>query len=511
MDLAARRKQDVYQAVSLAREELMLSCSGARPSGGIMTPSTAFRRLSKMLTERKKQNATGGLMETDIRPFAPVFALETLAVKLRESRDSREGFLEGGSPEDALWRNALSFLYRSDEWKKKTEGVLRGLRVTAPSAAITPGQARRLYATHGMTISRVETFASCPYRHFLQYGLGLFPTGTYAFQRNEQGTFNHDVLKMFLDRAMKLPEWPDLSPETQTRLLNQILKECVRKWDGGILTSDTMHRYQGAGIIRGVRTTVASIMRSFQMKPHFLPMAAEVPFGTPDETGKTRIPAIQIRTADGDTVAFTGRIDRIDTLETEDGKKYFMILDNKLSHKEVRQNSITAGLQLQLPLYILAARNGLAGYEAAGGLYQPVRDVLADSEDMDQISARIDKELQTTGLIRDLDIVQEASKPVKISRMSEKNDTVSEVTEEELNEITACAYEAVTGSVNRILGGEVSPRPVKDGTESPCAYCDHPNGCRYDSTLPGCRTAEIDHRRRPKPLCGPRGEISPGE
>ena len=42
LDLAARQKQDVYQAVSLAREQLMISCSSAKPSGGVLTPSTAF-------------------------------------------------------------------------------------------------------------------------------------------------------------------------------------------------------------------------------------------------------------------------------------------------------------------------------------------------------------------------------------------------------------------------------------------------------------------------------------
>ena len=47
MDLAARQKQDVYQAVSLARRELMISCSSAKPNGGILTPSTAFNRLAK--------------------------------------------------------------------------------------------------------------------------------------------------------------------------------------------------------------------------------------------------------------------------------------------------------------------------------------------------------------------------------------------------------------------------------------------------------------------------------
>jgi ATP-dependent helicase/nuclease subunit B len=435
-------------------------------------------------------------METDIRPFAPAFALEALAVRLRETKDSKDSFLQGGSPEDALWKNALSSLYKTDEWKKKIESILNGLHVTVPSASITPEQARKLYITHGMTISRVETFSSCPYRHFLQYGLGLVPTGTYAFQRNEQGTFNHDVLQLFLEKAMQLPEWPNLSEETQTKLLNQILKERVKKWEGGILTSDTMHRYQGAGIIRGVRTSIASMMRSFRQKPHFLPMAAEVPFGTPDASGKTRIPAIQIKTADGDPVAFSGRIDRIDVLETADGKKYFMIVDNKMSNKEVRQNSIAAGLQLQLPLYIRAARLGLHGYEAAGGLYQPIRDVLVGSEDTDQINALIDKDLQTSGMILDEELVQEAAKPIKVARMLDTNDTVSAVSAEEMYAVEDCAIGAVADRVTQIYRGEVSPKPVKDGMESPCSWCDHPNGCKHDSTIPGCRIVEINHKRR---------------
>ncbi len=496
MDLAARQKQDVYQAVSLARQELMISCSSAKPSGGVMTPSTAFKRLSKTIKEVNPENVTGGLMETDIRPFAPAFALEALAVRLRETKDSKDSFLQGETPDDALWKNALSSLYKSDEWKKKIESILNGLHVTVPSASITPEQARKLYITHGMTISRVETFGSCPYRHFLQYGLDLFPTGTYTFQRNEQGTFNHDVLQMFLDKAMKLPEWPDLSEETQTKLLNEILRERVKKWDGGILTSDTMHRYQGAGIIRGVRTSIASMMRSFRQKPHFLPMAAEVPFGTPDETGKTRIPAIQIKTSDGDTVAFSGRIDRIDMLETADGKKYFMIVDNKMSNKEVKQNSIVAGLQLQLPLYIRAARLGLDGYEAAGGLYQPIRDVLVGSEDADQINTQIDKDLQTSGMILDQEIIQEAAKPVKISKRLDTNDTVSAVSAEEMYAVEDCSIGAVTDRVTLIYRGEVSPKPVKDGMESPCAWCDHQDACRHDSTIPGCKIVEIDHKRR---------------
>ena len=496
LDIAARQKQDVYQAVSLARERLMISCSGTKPSGGMLTPSTAFKRISKILEKEKPENTTGGLMNTDIRPFAPAFALEALSVKLRSSKNKQDSFLNGKTTEDTLWRNALGSLYQSETWKKRTEGVLSGLNVRIATDGLTPEQASRLYELRGMTISRVETFGSCPWKHLLQYGLNLFPTATYAFQNNEQGTFNHDVLKMFLDEAMRLPNWPDLTEQQEAALLNKILRERVKKWDGGILRSDIVHRYQGVGIIRGVRTSIASLMRAFRQKPHFLPMASEVPFGMPDSRGRIQLPPIEIHTADGGTVAFSGRIDRIDRLELPDGKKYFMIVDNKMSTKEVKQNSIVAGLQLQLPLYILAAQNGLRSYEAAGGLYQPIKDVLIEGEDAGKIMTEIDKELRTAGVILDDKGIQEAMKPVKIARKSDTNDTISAVTPDELQTVLNCALDVVTERVNRIRSGETTPAPLKDGQEPPCTWCDHADACKYDSTLPGCRIRELDHKRR---------------
>ena len=495
-DLAARQKQDVYQAVSLAREQLMISCSGARPSGGILTPSTAFRRLAGTIHGKNPANCTGGLMNPDIRPFAPAFALEALAVKLRDSREGTDDFLNGSGQNTLLWKKALGSLYQSATWHTRTQGVLDSLHVTVKTEGLTPEQAGRLYATRMFSISRVETFGECPWRHLLQYGLDLFPTATYAFQNNEQGSFHHDVLKMFLDAAMREPEWPRLSEQRIQRLLNDVLRERVKQWDGGILRADIAHRFQGAAIIHGVRTSIASLMRSFRQQPHFLPVAAEIPFGMTESRSPLRLPAIQIRTADGKTVAFSGRIDRIDRLDTPDGKRYFLIVDHKMSARDVRQNSLVSGLQLQLPLYIRAARNGLPGMEAAGGLYQPIREVLTDGADPEKIPARIDRELQTSGIILDDKRIQEAAMPMKTGRRSANNDTISAVTPGELLSVTDCALDVVTELVDRIRSGETAPAPVMDGPESPCSRCDRGEGCLFDSTLPGCRIRTLDHKHR---------------
>ena len=496
-DLAARQKQDVYQAVSLAREQLMVSCSGARPSGGVLTPSTAFRRLEKAIQSQKPENATGGLMDADLRPFAPAFALENLAVRLREHREDLSGFLLGPGPEAARWKNALGSLYRSADWRLRTKGVLDGLHVALPVEGLTRQQAERLYSTRGFTISRVETFAACPWRHLMKYGLDLFPAETFDFQPNEQGTFHHDVLQMFLDAAMKLPGWPDLTEQQVNRLLNAVLRERVKKWEGGILRADMVHRFQGAAIIRGVRTAVASLMRAFRQRPHFVPMAAEIPFGMPDAQSSLRLPAVMIQTDDRQTVAFSGRIDRLDQLDLPDGRRYFLVVDHKMSPRDVQQNSVVAGLQLQLPLYLLAAQNGLKGFEPAGALYQPIRDVLIDGgADPGSLQEQIDKALQTSGIILDDKAVQQAAKPLKIARRLETNDTVSAVSAGEMLALEGSSLSVITGKVNRIRAGETAPAPLQDGRESPCTMCEARDACPYDPSLPGFRVRELSHKRR---------------
>ena len=59
-----------------------------------------------------------------------------------------------------------------------------------------------------------------------------------------------------------------------------------------------------------------------------------------------------------------------------------------------------------------------------------------------------------------------------------------------------CAVDIVTGRVNRIRSGETAPMPLQDGLQSPCSWCDHADGCLYDSTLPGCKIRELDHKHR---------------
>ena len=64
-------------------------------------------------------------MNTDIRQH--YFALESLAVRLRENKDGSDAFA-GFQPDDALEKNALGSLYQPTHGVR-TKGVLMALHV----------------------------------------------------------------------------------------------------------------------------------------------------------------------------------------------------------------------------------------------------------------------------------------------------------------------------------------------------------------------------------------------
>ena len=55
--------------------------------------------------------------------------------------------------------------------------------------------------TH-LSVSRLESFAACPFAHFLRYGLKPEIVEPYALTPRDEGVFFHAAVRGFLDEAM---------------------------------------------------------------------------------------------------------------------------------------------------------------------------------------------------------------------------------------------------------------------------------------------------------------------
>lgn len=497
-EVAARAKQDIYQAIASATDRIMFSCSAAQPNGKVLTSSQVFRDVEELLKKQHPENIHGGLMHDELLPFVPQFALERLAVMLRQARDQQESFLTKDDPESRLWREALTFLYKDPYWHEKMTGVLEGLHVKIASPGIPSDLAVLLYGQNRLSVSAIETAGTCLYWAFLAYGLRVHQRRDFVFEADSEGTFSHEVLKQFFNEAMTRPDWPALPEAEINALLDRILAEQTRPWEDGPLGKNASGRFQGEEILRTVRTAVHTMAKAIQAIPHFKPIGMEIGFGRMSSDSRLHFPAVILKLENGQEIALSGKIDRVDTVELKDGRKAVLVYDFKSSDKEVHGDALDAGLQIQLPIYLLAVQQGMPDHVLAGALYQPVKEVLVDAEDDDRetIENGIEKALRSKGVYLDDEEIQQASAPLKIPTRTTTSDVINVLTREGLQDLMDKGKASACAVISRMFSGQTTPNPIQDGMKSPCEYCGNGQACPLDARLEGGKVRKLDSADR---------------
>ncbi|MBQ9326176.1 MAG: PD-(D/E)XK nuclease family protein [Clostridia bacterium] len=486
----AREQQRLYLAIALPHEKLLCTSSLHKSDGTVLYPAQTLQKLEYLLRASKP-------VEKAVLPIAPSQALETLATRMRDYVDGKPEALSAHAGHAAhVWREALGYMYRSQNYHQDLQRIMEGLHVTVASQALQPDLARALYLPDRISISRLETFAECPYRHFLQSGLRPMPRRDFAFAADQRGTFYHEVLSAYMREALKKPDFPDLSEADVQKILNEILPEFTNALRDGPLDRDQAAHYQIAEMIRNVRRTAWTMTRSIAESRGFSPVGMEIPFGPSmhARSAQPLLPPVMIPLSDGSPIALSGQIDRLDRYAGKDGTVYFRLLDYKSSAHEVRRALVEAGISLQIPLYLIAMKQGYPDSVPAGALYQTVRDPLVRQDDRDQeaVEKASVKANQLTGLLLDEPEVVEAMGAVKIARTSQDASPIlSKVSREEMEALMQSAREIATQLARRIMEGDTRIAPVQSGPMPPCTQCGLECICSFDPRMPGCKMRVI--------------------
>ena len=138
--------------------------------------------------------------------------------------------------------------------------------------------------------------------------------------------------------------------------------------------------------------------------------------GTEIEFGKNgKYESIILNLEDGKKVEITGKIDRIDTAVSEEGK-YLRIIDYKSSAKNIDLNEVYAGLQIQLLTYMDAVCKE-EDVMPAGILYFSLLEQMINADKKiteEEIEEQIRKNFKMKGLIlADVKVIKMHDKTLK--------------------------------------------------------------------------------------------------
>ena len=469
------RKYDFYRTLTLPRKKLMISWSLRAENGGALQPDGLIAQIRELYPGLREK---GGIQEAEKRaePVTPRAALGGLGAWLKD--------MQSGTVTDlpVNWRTALVALLHSGRYGQTARRMLADLLPAEETRKLETETARRIFMTDRLSVSRLEQFASCPYRHFIDYGLRPVKQEDFTFESSDAGTFFHAALDLYMKRAGTDERWPHFTPEQVEDSMDAICAELTAEWEDSPLREDAIGEWTGEGYLRRVHRA-AQVLTRFAINSEFRTIATEQTFG-----GADGLPPIVMTLADGSQASIRGTIDRIDTWENGEGI-WLRIVDNKSREKKLDPGRMETGEQLQLMIYLKAASDFMPRARLAGAMYFPVVDKEVDTaeDDPERIEADRLGTMRMKGLVTAREDVVRAMdrdiSPYSVDKVFNKDGSVSKsaswaVDEETLRRLMEAAVGKAAELCSRMRDGEIEASPGEDSAGSVCRYCEYRSICR---------------------------------
>ncbi len=468
---------NLLDTMAAASERLFVSHSFAGMNGEAQRPATVIKLLRRsfpLLVER------GGLVGKTASWHSAGTALDALGPALWAA--AAQGELPADVAEVSAW------LLNAPDTRLQAERVLRAFESRQIVEPLPKRTADALFSRSSASISRLETFASCPYRHFIEHGLKPIPRRPFVIARDETGSFYHRAMEGFAGLSKLEAHWPSLTRADSDALMDKVLEPLKAEWENQPLGDGPMERATGEAFCRIARRAAWNYTSQSQRGKFRLKML-EARFGPGEQ-----IPPIALFLPDGRRIWLGGRIDRIDFYE-EGEDCWLRVVDYKSGAITLEPSRIQAGLQLQLLLYLSAALTAFPGIQAAGAFYSRFDDPLIDmdSRDVSAIEKKIASELNLKGVfiseLRVIDALEHGNELLNNDKTISKR--AGAISAEDLSALMRYARALAEGIAGEIAQGIITPQPAQLDSWVACSWCDYKEICGFDPTLPGYRTRTL--------------------
>lgn len=340
---------------------------------------------------------------------------------------------------------------------------------------IPSNTALKLYSkTLNVSPSSIETYAKCPFYHFILYGLKLKVKEKYLFDSREVGTFVHYLLENVIKN--------DIDSIKEENIYEIIKKYSLSylKDNGKIIDNKTKYLIEE---LSKSTSNVINMIVSEQEKSRFKPTFFELKIDD-----NSTVAPLSVKLLNG-TLNINGIVDRVDTYQ-DDENFYYRIIDYKTGEKKFRLDEVLMGLNLQMLIYLLAIKNSHSFTDKkmipSALLYYPA--LLKESKSsrgltLEEKEKSVYDRLKMNGIINSssdvLDLFGEDLKCYTDSFVRDKLSFEKVFSMDDINNVFEYMINTIKTIGNNILDGKISVSPVEDG----CKYCKFSSICKFDKKI----------------------------
>ena len=322
-----KQYNNVYKTLSAVTEKLCVSYPVQTPDGNACRRSQTVIDICAKLHNIKQFNDIVKSPEEERRLYisSPAATLHKLLIHPKYN---------------PLWKHVNEWFSEHGEWRHKLFTIKAARKsFNDRIISIDPGLAGALYPGRIFySPTHLNTYAECPFKNFMQYGLGVKAREEYTLNAADTGSYAHELVRRFCEKIDSGYDWKTITDEECEKIVNSIVADTT----ANVMNSDYSDKERTADIFRRMGHTVKEVAKTVRKSIRagsFKPFAYEMKVKeelTPD-------------------IGIIGTIDRLDRC-SHDGINEYRIIDYKTGSKSFSVADISEGLDMQPVIYALVMR-----------------------------------------------------------------------------------------------------------------------------------------------------------
>lgn len=421
-----------------------------------------------------------------------------------------ESFKNGEASDDLV---ALFKWYQThDEYKDRIDKILKGAFLRYEREHINDKLMEVLFDenTLELSASSIKKYNTCQYSYFLEKVLRLRERDEYEFSPIELGNLLHHCLEAFGARLISDgKKWGSLTDSEKRKLTGEVYEDALLTMTNDSLFDTAKSRFMEKNVRRELALAVDMLSR--QSAAGGFELA-----GVEKRFGKKLDSPLSGKLSGDKRYTTIGSIDRMDIAKT-DTDKWLSVIDYKTGSTSFSLADIYYGLELQLPIYMIAAKAIVGdGAKGAGMFYYKAKDIIHEDKELSNLIASADekefkeyldrlnrKATRLDGIVAGDDGVIELFDdeisdtgeslviPVKLKKDGQPDKNSKVYSSDAIGKMCDYVVQMIADTASEIASGKFSVNPYEKGQKRSCTYCKLSSVCRFDESAPGYNYRKI--------------------
>lgn len=336
---------------------------------------------------------------------------------------------------------------------------------------------KKLYNKNRFSVSEIESYARCPYKYFINYGLKAQKNKNLDVDMMEIGNIVHYNMEN-ISKDLRGIDIENLDDKKLESLVKENFEKAIENSLEKMRADDNKNKFILSNVYTSTQKSTKKVLDQIK-KGKFKIDGVEEKYGKGQ-----KYPEVYV----DDNNYLEGRIDRIDRFED-----FVRIIDYKTGSTEINIKYVFNGIQLQLFVYMLSVKEKKSEkLSPVASFYLPLKDEVQKIDDPVTKKTILDiynKKTKMNGLI--IKINEEVLKLLDEDFDGKKSDIfkisrgkVNIFTPEEEEILEKFIKKLISNYICQIKDGNIKLNPLrKDQSNYECKNCEFKSICKFDYTI----------------------------